>query len=120
MEPMDINGLIEYLKREKNIEVSEKHQYALMNMGYYHGYKGYRYIQSPQNRIPYTEFEQLAAIYEFDSKVKALFYPCVMTIETALKNHVLEVVVSQAHSDSFVDVYNMLLNTYKTEMAAIQ
>ena len=39
MEPMDINGLIEYLKREKNIEVSEKHQYALMNMGYYHGYK---------------------------------------------------------------------------------
>lgn len=69
MEPMDINGLIEYLKREKNIEVSEKHQYALMNMGYYHGYKGYRYIQSPQNRIPYTEFEQLAAIYEFDSKV---------------------------------------------------
>ena len=37
---MDINGLIEYLKREKNIEVSEKHQYALMNMGYYHGYKG--------------------------------------------------------------------------------
>ena len=63
MEPMDINGLIEYLKREKNIEVSEKHQYALMNMGYYHGYKGYRYIQSPQNRIPYTEFEQLAAIY---------------------------------------------------------
>ena len=32
MEPMDINGLIEYLKREKNIEVSEKHQYALMNM----------------------------------------------------------------------------------------
>ena len=43
-----------------------------------------------------------------------------MTIETALKNHVLEVVVSQAHSDSFVDVYNMLLNTYKTEMAAIQ
>lgn len=120
MEPMDINGLIEYLKREKNIEVSEKHQYALMNMGYYHGYKGYRYIQSPQNRIPYTEFEQLAAIYEFDSKVKALFYPCVMTIETALKNHVLEVVVSQAHSDSFADVYNMLLNTYKTEMAAIQ
>ena len=44
MEPMDINGLIVYLKREKNIEVSEKHQYALMNMGYYHGYKGYRYI----------------------------------------------------------------------------
>ena len=62
----------------------------------------------------------MAAIYEFDSKVKALFYPCVMTIETALKNHVLEVVVSQAHSDSFADVYNMLLNTYKTEMAAIQ
>lgn len=120
MEPMDISGLIEYLKKEKNIEVSEKHRYKLMNMGYYHGYKGYRYIQSPKNQIPYTEFEQLAAIYEFDSKLKALLYPCVMTIETALKNYVLEVVVSQVHSDSFMDVYNMVLNIYKTEMAAIQ
>lgn len=36
-----------------------------------------------------------------------------MQIETALKSYVLEVVVSQVNSDSFIDVYNKLLDNYK-------
>lgn len=53
------------------------------------------------------------AVYEFDAQLKALFYPYVMQIETALKSYVLEVVVSQVNSDSFIDVYNKLLDNYK-------
>ena len=28
-------------------------------MGYYHGYKGYRFINKPVNAIPYSAFEEL-------------------------------------------------------------
>ena len=30
-------------------------------MGYYHGYKGYRFINKPVNAIPYSAFEELSA-----------------------------------------------------------
>lgn len=36
-----------------------------------------------------------------------------MQIETALKNYVLEVIVQEAGSDSFLDIYNNLLDNYK-------
>jgi hypothetical protein len=41
---------------------------GLRNMGYYHGYKGYRFINKPVNAIPYSAFEELSAIYDFDAK----------------------------------------------------
>lgn len=63
----------------------------LMNIGYYHGYKGYRYINTPSNHVPYTKFEELVAVYEFDAGLKSLFYPNVMLIETAVKNYVLDI-----------------------------
>lgn len=84
-----------------------------MNIGYYHGYKGYRYINRPSNQIPYSNFDELIAIYDFDAQLKSLFYPCVMQIETALKNYVLEVIVQESGSDSFLDIYNKLLDNYK-------
>jgi abortive infection bacteriophage resistance protein len=105
---------MKYLRDEKGMEISGSSQKRkLMNIGYYHGYKGYRYIKNPTNQIPYTKFEELLAIYEFDSQMKSLFYPCVMTIETALKNYVLEEIVSETKSDSFITIYNTLLDNYK-------
>ena len=32
-----------------------------MNMGYYHGYKGYRYIRLPRNQVIYRTFDELLA-----------------------------------------------------------
>lgn len=29
-----------------------------MNIGHYHGYKGYRHINTPLNHVPYTKFEE--------------------------------------------------------------
>ena len=111
--PKTTNALMKYLRDSKGIDISGKQKRKLMNIGYYHGYKGYRYIRKPSNQIAFSKFEELSAIYDFDAQLKALFYPYVMLIETALKNYVLEVIVDSASSDSFIDIYNNLLDNYK-------
>lgn len=113
--PKTVNGLMKYLRDSKSLDISGSSQKRkLMNIGYYHGYKGYRYIGRPSNRASFTQFEELLAVYEFDMQLKALYYPYVMQIETALKNYVLESIVESIHSDSFADVYSKLLDNYKS------
>lgn len=112
--PKTINGLMKYLRDAKGIEIAgttQKRQ--LRNMGYYHGYKGYRFIGRASNQIPYSDFKQLMAVYEFDMQLKALFYPHLMTIETSLKNIVLEEIINAGNSDSFNYIYTNLLTDYK-------
>lgn len=108
--------LINYLKNQKGLYFTsssyQKNRFA--SIGYYHGYKGYRYIRKPSNQIPFTRFDELLAIYDFDAHVKSLFYPCVMQIETAFKNYVLEVIVDSIHSCEFSDVYSQLLNDFQS------
>ena len=112
--PKTTDSLMRYLRDVKGIAITGSIQKRkLMNIGYYHGYKGYRYINKASNIIPYTNFDELTAVYEFDAQLKALFYPFVMQIETALKNYVLETVVCSVNSDSFIDVYSNLLDNYK-------
>ena len=112
--PKSTDGLMRYLRNNKGIDISGSNQKRkLMNMGYYHGYKGYRYIRLPRNQVIYRTFDELLAVYNFDTQVKTLFYPKVMLIETAVKNYVLEILVSMTNSDSFSDIYNKLLDNYK-------
>lgn len=118
--PKSINALMKYLRTCKNIDISgASDKQKLMKIGYYHGYKGYRYISNlsqPQQRkymINYTNFEALMAVYDFDVKLKALLYPWVMQIETAFKNYVLEAIIQEANSANFLDIYSKLLNNYK-------
>lgn len=112
--PKSTNALMKYLRDEKGVEISgSSHKRKLRNIGYYHGYKGYRFIRKPTKQIAYSAFDELLAIYEFDSQIKALLYPSVMFIETALKNYVLDVIVKLTGSDSFVEIYNKLLDNYK-------
>lgn len=112
--PKTTDSLMRYLRDKKGIAINGSGQKRkLMNIGYYHGYKGYRYINKASNLVPYKSFDELIAIYEFDAQIKALFYPYVMQIETALKNYVLETVVNSVNSDSFIDVYSHLLDNYK-------
>lgn len=112
--PKTTNELMRYLRDQKGIDIKSSQKRKLMNIGYYHGYKGYRYINKASNVVPYSNFYELTAIYDFDAQIKALFYPFVMQIETALKNYVLETVVSYIKSDSFNDVYGSLLDNYKS------
>lgn len=112
--PKTTSALMRYLRNQKGISIGGSVQKRkLMNIGYYHGYKGYRYIRKPNNRIPFTDFNELLAIYEFDTRIKSLLYPFVMQIETALKNYVLEAIVCTAKSSNFVEIYGTLLDNYK-------
>lgn len=109
-----INSLMKYLRNKHNVNISGSNQKRkLRNIGYYHGYKGYRFISNPNNKISFTDFKQIIAINTFDMELKTLFYPQVMFIETALKNYVLEVVLNEGKTDSFYTIYETLLTNYK-------
>ncbi|WOV83900.1 Abi family protein [Sporosarcina jeotgali] len=111
------NSLMRHLRDNHNIDIQgSKDKKNLMNMGYYHGYKGYRYIKIPQNTIEFQSFSEVVAIYEFDMMLKTIFYPNLMMLETALKNHVLEVIIKKGSAD-FEHVFTNLLNDYKKENA---
>lgn len=109
-----INALMIYLRNKHGIKISGSSQKRkLRNIGYYHGYKGYRFIRTPSQRIPYTDFNQIMAINTFDMNLKALFYPQVMFIETALKNYVLECILKHANTECFHTIFETLLTDYK-------
>lgn len=112
--PKSIDGLMRYLRDKKGISIyGSGHKRKLMNIGYYHGYKGYRYINVPTAQVNYKSFDELIAVYDFDSQLKAMLYPAVMFIETAIKNYVLDVIVTEAKTDNFNIIYQKLLDNYK-------
>lgn len=101
--------------REGGVAISGSRQKRkLKNIGYYHGYKGYRFAGKATNRLPLTDFSQIAALYDFDTQLKALLYPPVMSIETALKNYTLEAVLKDSGSHLFEDIWRKSLTDYKS------
>ena len=90
----------------------------LKNIGYYHGYKGYRFAGKASNKLPLTNFSQIAALYDFDTQLKSLLYPRVMQIETALKNYTLEAVLYDSCSESFEDIWRKSLSDYRSHKGA--
>ncbi|WP_409273325.1 Abi family protein [Neobacillus sp. SCS-31] len=109
------DGLMKYLRDTHGIQINGSHQkQKLRNIGYYHGFKGYRFIKQPNRRIIFTDFNEIMALNKFDMELKTLFYPQMMFIETALKNYMLEVIVKHARTDSFDQVYENHLTYYKT------
>ncbi len=115
MKPQNIDSLMKNMQDNKSINISgDAQKKALRFIGYFHGYKGYRYCNSPASRLPYTNFDQLQAVYDFDMRIKSVFYPKIMFLETAIKNYALEEILKECNSDSFVDIYAAALNDYKT------
>lgn len=113
--PKSVDGLMRYLRDIKGIKINGSAQKRkLRNIGYYHGFKGYRYINTPSRAINYSDFNQLMAVYDFDMRLKALLYPQIMFIETAIKNYVLEIILEKSKSGSFNDIYHNMLNGYKS------
>lgn len=111
----NINGLMKYLREKHNMQIGGSiDKRKLKNIGYYHGYKGYRYIKNPNNKIIFNNFTQLTSIIEFDNSVKALLYPQVMFIETALKSYVLEIIIQEAKTENFNEIYSKLMIDYKS------
>lgn len=109
------NGLMRHLRDTHHIDINgSKNKRDLLNMGYYHGYKGYRFIGQSENKIPYTNFDEVVGVYEFDSNLKAILYPRIMFIETAIKNYTLNTIIGDGPADLDY-VFSHYLNDYKNE-----
>ena len=100
--------------RDQGISISGSGQKRkLKNIGYYHGYKGFRFVGDSSKRLPINDFSQIASLHAMDMQIKTLFYRYIMTIETALKNYTLEAVLSYAKSEDFDDIYKNCLTAYR-------
>ena len=112
--PKSINALMAYMRDEKGLNIAgSSDKKKLRYMGYFHGYKGYRYHNNPTNRYAFSSFDEVQAIYDFDMSIKTMLYPEIMFLETTLKNYVLEVILDEARSKRFADIYAKLLTDYK-------
>lgn len=106
MKVLTTNELMKHL-RSNGVNISgsaEKKQ--LINDGYYHGYKGYRFYKKKGNSIEYSEYREIRATIELDNELKTLFYPQVMFIETAFRNITLNNIIKETNSYSINDMFN--------------
>ena len=107
-----IDGLMRHL-RSNGIAISGSAQKRqLINTGYYHGYKGYRFFRSAGTRLPFSSYQELSATIEYDSALKALFYGRMMFIETAVKNIALQGILENANSESIQDMLDRVVCSY--------
>lgn len=108
-----VNGLMKHIRNQHEISISgTKDKQKLLEMGYYHGYKSYKYIGNVNSTLGFKKFSQINALYEFDNSLKHIFYPVVMNFETSLKNLVLDIIVTDS-SPYMNDVYVEHLNRHK-------
>lgn len=109
-----VDALMKYLRSHHGIAVGGSiGKRKLRNIGYYHGYKGYRFIRTASNRVVFTDFQEVVAINELDLRLKSLFYSRLMFIETALKNYVLEIFMKHTKTHNFNTIYDQLLTDYR-------
>jgi len=105
-----LNQLMRHIRRNSGMGIARStHKRALARMGYFHGYKGYRFAGSAGRRIPYSDFDELRAVFEFDSALKAMLYPILMQLEMTMKNLALVEIMRAADSSRLSDVYDRLM-----------
>ncbi|MEI3517716.1 MAG: Abi family protein [Clostridia bacterium] len=105
--PQTINGLMRHLRNDCNVQISgSKQKKQLISYGYYHGYKGYRFVKDASHQLPYTDFSEVVAVIEYDNNLKSALYSNLMFIETAIKNIVCNASVNGLRYGTFDKVYN--------------
>ena len=99
--------------RDSGIDINgSKQKRQLINTGYFHGYKGYRFFQNAQRRLPFISYEEVYATIQYDSELKSLFYGKMMFIETAIKNIALESILVNVNLESIQDMYDKVVSGY--------
>lgn len=107
------DALMQHL-RDNGIAMSGSSQkQQLINTGYFHGYKGYRFFMSSSNRLPFTSYNEINSTIQYDTKLKSLLYGKMMFIETALKNIALNTIMAEIGSSSIYDMYDKAIASYK-------
>lgn len=114
---LSIYQLMKYLRKKHNINIKSSQTQALRNIGYYHGFKGYRFIREDTVRINYNSFDEVIALNKYDMQLKTILYPKVMFIENALKSYVIEALLLDSKSENFDVIYNKSLTSYKNHSA---
>lgn len=115
--PQTINGLMRHLRDDCQIQIAGSRQkQELISYGYYHGYKGYRFFQKPNNKIPYTDFSEVIAVIEYDNNLKTAMYPNLMFIETALQNIVCNETVIGLKQSTFDYAFNVNFLNFNSQI----
>ncbi|HEM4083478.1 TPA: Abi family protein [Streptococcus suis] len=116
---LSTSELIVHIRNKHGLIISEENDVDLLNMGYYHAYKRFRYVKkaNADGRLRLTSFNEIIATYQFDKALKELFYPLLMTIETGLKNRAIESLVAGTDSglDDFLESQMNVLKNYVPE-----
>lgn len=113
MKGKSTDALMRHIRDEHRIDIKGSNdKKKLREMGYYHGYKAYRFHNVIDNKIEYTKFEQVISVYDFDSELKSILYPYVMKLETTLKNIVIDNLVSK-DTVTFEKIYDTKLTKYR-------
>lgn len=107
-----IDGLMRHLRKNGICISGGTQKRQLMNTGYYHGYKGYRFFNTSAKKIPFTSYDEVYATIKYDSQLKSLFYGKIMYIETAVKNLSLECILDKTNSENIQDMYNRAVCGY--------
>lgn len=110
---LSIYQLMKYLRNKHRIKVKSTQTQALRNIGYYHGFKGYRFIREDTNRVNFSTLDEVIALNKFDMQLKTVLYPKVMFIENALKSYVIEALLADSKSENFDVIYNKSLTAYR-------
>lgn len=106
------DGLMRHL-RDQSISISGSTQKRqLLNTGYFHGYKGYRFFKNAQKRLPFVSYDEIYATIQYDSALKSLLYGKMMFIETAVKNVALESILIKANSENIQDMLEKVVSGY--------
>ena len=111
--PKTINGLMKHLRTCGISIKNTKQKRQLINQGYYHGYKGYRFYKDSSHPLPITDYEQINQTIIYDSKLKGLLYGKIMFIETALKNICLDAIINEINSDDLQVMYREVGQSYR-------
>ncbi len=107
------NGLMRHL-RDNGIAISGGTQKRLLiNTGYFHGYKGYRFFKNTNHRLPFSTYDEIYATIQYDSALKALMYGKIMFIETAVKNIALEALLQEVKSEEIQSMFDKVVSSYR-------
>jgi abortive infection bacteriophage resistance protein len=106
------DALLRHL-RKSGIKINgAKQKRQLVNTGYFHGYKGYRFFGNAQRRLPFKSYDEIYATIQYDSNLKALLYGKMMYIETAVKNIALESILVNSNSESIQKMFDKVVSGY--------
>ena len=111
------DALMRHLRKSGIAIEGGKQKRQLINTGYFHGYKGYRFFENAQRRLPFVSYDEVYATIQYDSELKALLYGKMMYIETAVKNIALESILINANSESIQDMYDKVVSGYNNAPA---